>query len=74
MTARLFAEPLLEQPMFGFLKRDPLKTLRKHYAETLEKAMHCQRNGDIRQYSMLTEQAEQLYRQIRELESGQAGS
>jgi hypothetical protein len=54
--------------MFGFLKPDPLKKLRRQYAETLEKAMLCQRGGDIRQYSLLTEQAEALYREITALE------
>jgi len=54
--------------MFSFLKADPLKKLRKQYAEVLEKAMLCQRNGDIRQYSFLTEQAEALYGEITRLE------
>ena len=54
--------------MFSLLKPDPLKKLRKRYAETLEKAMHCQRGGDIYQYSFLTEQAERLYAEIRLLE------
>lgn len=54
--------------MFSFLKPDPLKKLRKQYAEILEKAMLCQRSGDIRQYSFLTEQAEALYREITLLE------
>lgn len=50
--------------MFSFLKPDPLKKLQKQYAATLERAMHCQRNGDIRQYSFLTEQANALYSEI----------
>ncbi|MCK5873552.1 MAG: Lacal_2735 family protein [Alcanivoracaceae bacterium] len=54
--------------MFSFLKPDPLKKLRKQYAETLEKAMLCQRSGDIRQYSFLTEEAEGLYKEITRLE------
>ena len=54
--------------MFSFLKPDPLKKLRKQYAATLEKAMLCQRGGDIRQYSFLTEQAEGLYKEITRLE------
>jgi len=59
--------------MFGFLKPDPLKKLRKQYAETLEKAMQCQRGGDIRQYSFLTEQAEKLYAEIQLLEGNGQG-
>ncbi|MFN3714120.1 MAG: DUF6435 family protein [Alcanivoracaceae bacterium] len=55
--------------MFAFLKPDPLKKLRKQYAETLEKAMLSQRGGDIRQYSFLTEQAEALYQKITDLEN-----
>lgn len=50
--------------MFAFLKSDPLKKLRKQHAALLERAMHCQRNGDIRQYSFLTEEADKLYQQI----------
>lgn len=60
--------------MFSLFKSDPLKKLRKEYADTLEKAMLCQRSGDIRQYSFLTEQAEALYKEITKLEGGdQAG-
>ena len=54
--------------MLSFFKPDPLKKLRKQYAEVLEKAMLCQRSGDIRQYSFLTEQAEALYKEITLLE------
>ncbi|MCC1497222.1 DUF6435 family protein [Alcanivorax sp. 1008] len=60
--------------MFSLFKSDPLKKLRKEYADTLEKAMLCQRSGDIRQYSFLTEQAEAMYKEITRLEgSDQAG-
>jgi hypothetical protein len=55
--------------MLSLFKPDPLKKLRKQYAQTLEKAMLCQRGGDIYQYSMLTEQAEKLYAEILLLES-----
>ena len=54
--------------MFGLFKSDPLKKLRKQYAEKLEQAMLCQRSGDIRQYSFLTEEAEGLYKEITRLE------
>lgn len=50
--------------MFSFLKSDPLKKLRKQYNEKLEQAMNAQRNGDIKTYSFLTEEAESLHKQI----------
>ena len=57
--------------MFGFLKRDPVKKLRKQYLAKLEAAMNAQRNGKIRDYSFLTAEAEALRIQ---LESEQARS
>ncbi|WP_125717670.1 DUF6435 family protein [Pseudoalteromonas rubra] len=54
--------------MFQFLKRDPVKKLRKAYDAKLEEAMHAQRNGDIRGYAMLTSEAEALWQQIEQLE------
>lgn len=53
--------------MFLFRKRDPIKALEAQYGDLLEKAMHCQRNGDIRQYSVLTEQAQGLFEKIEAL-------
>ena len=50
--------------MFSFLKKDPLKTLNKQYLQKLEEAMHAQRNGDIRSYSMLTSEAEDILKKI----------
>jgi hypothetical protein len=44
--------------MFNFLKSDPIKKLDKEYGVLLEKAMQAQRSGDIKSYSLLTEQAE----------------
>jgi len=35
----------------------------------LEKAMHAQRNGDIKTYSMLTAQSEELWKEIERLEN-----
>lgn len=54
--------------MFGFLKSNPLKTYTKQYLELLEEAMKAQRNGDIRRYSELTEQAETIAVKIELLE------
>lgn len=54
--------------MFVFLKPNPLKTLRKQYLVLLEAAMQAQRNGDIRRYSELTEEAEAVAVKIELLE------
>ncbi len=50
--------------MFSFLKRDPVSKLESQYMEKLEQAMQAQRSGDIRLYSTLTEQAENLLKEI----------
>jgi len=54
--------------MFSLFKSDPVKKLKKQHASVLEKAMHAQRNGDIRSYSTLTEEAEALHQQIQALQ------
>lgn len=38
--------------------------MKKDYFKLLEKAMHAQRNGDIKTYSMLTADAESLWQKI----------
>ena len=53
--------------MFSFFKKDPLKELNKQYLQKLEEAMHAQRNGDIRSYSMLTSEAEDILKKIESL-------
>lgn len=58
--------------MFSLFKSDPTKKLKKLHASTLEKAMQAQRNGDIRTYSELTLEAEQIHNQILEIEQEQA--
>ena len=50
--------------MFKFFKADPEKKLRKQYEAKLEKAMLAQRNGNIREYSFLTAEAEAIYAQL----------
>lgn len=50
--------------MFGIFKSDPTKKMRKQYDSLLEKAMHAQRNGDIKTYSSLTAEAEALWEKI----------
>lgn len=54
--------------MFGFFRANPLKACKKQYLELLEAAMQAQRNGDIRRYSELTEQAEAIAVKIDVLE------
>jgi hypothetical protein len=53
--------------MFSFFKKDPLKELNKQYLQKLEEAMHAQRNGDIRSYSMLTSEAEDILKKMEAL-------
>jgi hypothetical protein len=55
--------------MFGLFKSNPTKKLRKTYDMKLEKAMHAQRKGDIKTYSMLTAEAEDIWAEIQALES-----
>lgn len=54
--------------MLGFLKGDPKKKLQKAYEEKLAKALHAQRNGDLRSHGTLVEEAEKIYAQIQALE------
>ncbi|WP_100642574.1 DUF6435 family protein [Alteromonas facilis] len=55
--------------MFGFLKSDPTKKLRQKYDKKLEQAMLAQRNGDMRLYAKLTEEAETLWHSIEALKA-----
>jgi hypothetical protein len=55
--------------MFGFLKADPAKKLRKIYDQKSTEAMLAQRKGDIKTYSMLTAEAEALWKQIEKLDA-----
>jgi len=54
--------------MFGLFKSDPVKKLRKQYSAKLEEAMLAQRNGDIRSYATLSEEAQALWAQLEPLE------
>ncbi|MDA9316255.1 DUF6435 family protein [Pseudomonadales bacterium] len=53
--------------MFSFLKADPLKKLNKAYQKKLGEALQAQRNGNIRGYSLLTEEAEAIWVEIQAL-------
>jgi len=54
--------------MFSFFKKEPLKALNEQYLQKLEEAMRAQRNGDIRSYSMLTSEAEDILKKIEGLD------
>ncbi|MPS30980.1 MULTISPECIES: DUF6435 family protein [Salinivibrio] len=55
--------------MLSFLKPNPVKKLKKQYEAKQQQAFQAQRNGDIRGYSLLTEEAEKIDKQIKELEN-----
>ena len=55
--------------MFNFLKADPVKKLRKIYDQKSTDAMLAQRKGDIKTYSMLTAEAEELWKEIEKFEA-----
>jgi len=57
--------------MLGFLKSNPRKKLQKAYEAKLEKALHAQRNGDLRSHGTLMEEAEKIYVEIRALDENQ---
>jgi hypothetical protein len=54
--------------MFSLFKKDPTKRLNKLLSMKLEKAMHAQRNGDIKTYSQLSFEADQIDKQISAIE------
>lgn len=58
--------------MFSFFKSDPVKKLQKAHAQKLEQAMHAQRNGDMRSYAAITNEADQLWQQIQSLQEKNA--
>ncbi|GGJ02796.1 hypothetical protein GCM10007978_45420 [Shewanella hanedai] len=60
--------------MFSIFKSNPTKKLEKIYALKLEKAMYAQRNGDIKSYSFLTLEAEQIYEKILAIKQSSKGS
>lgn len=55
--------------MFSLFKKDPVKKLRQQYSAKLEAAMSAQRNGDMRTYAELTEEAQAMYQEIERLEA-----
>jgi len=53
--------------MFNLFKANPQKKLQKAYEDKLTEAMQAQRNGDIRSYSALQEEAEAIYAKLEAL-------
>ncbi|BCL69770.1 hypothetical protein TUMSATVNIG1_17260 [Vibrio nigripulchritudo] len=58
--------------MFSFFKNNSAKKLKKRHSMLLEQAMQAQRRGDIRTYSLLTAEAEEVFEQIKGM--GNSGS
>ena len=54
--------------MFSLFKPDPTKKLKKKHLALLEQAMKAQRNGDIKTYSVLSTEAEEIVKQIQKME------
>lgn len=55
--------------MFGLFKSSPTIKMRKDLKQLQEKAMKMQRNGNIRDSSHISQQAEELWNRIQALES-----
>ncbi|MDO6746171.1 DUF6435 family protein [Gilvimarinus sp. 1_MG-2023] len=55
--------------MLSLFRKDPTQKLQKKYEAILEKAMYAQRSGDIKTYSLLTEEAEQIRAEIEALQA-----
>lgn len=53
--------------MFSIFKTDPMKKLNKRYEVKLKEAMEAQRNGNIRLYSMISLEAEEIRIQMEKL-------
>tara|TARA_R110001592_G_scaffold281911_4_gene549541 strand:- start:13660 stop:13854 length:195 start_codon:yes stop_codon:yes gene_type:complete len=57
--------------MFSIFKKNPIKKLNKQLSIKLEQAMQAQRKGDIRTYSQLSFEAQEIDKQIVEIETQQ---
>jgi len=55
--------------MFSLFKKDPLKKLNNQYTAKLAEAVKYQRNGDIKTYSFLSREADDLLKEIEALEA-----
>jgi len=55
--------------MFNWFKRDPETKIRDAYHTKLGEALFAQRNGKIREYSLLTAEAEALRLELEALQN-----
>ncbi|MFT5716899.1 MAG: hypothetical protein ACJAWS_003257 [Oleiphilaceae bacterium] len=55
--------------MFSIFKPNPRKKLEKLYKQKLELAMIAQRNGDIRSYSTITSEAQDIWEEIKKFDA-----
>ncbi len=55
--------------MLNFFRPDPQKKLQEKYEKLLYEAMQFQRNGDIKNYSMITAEAEKVHSEIKKLQA-----
>lgn len=55
--------------MFGLFKSDPKAKMQKLYDKKLTDALHAQRKGDIRSYSMLTLEAQKIWDEMELIDS-----
>ncbi len=46
--------------MFSLFRKDPAKRLKKDYEKKVQEAYQAQQNGNVRQYSLLTAEAEKI--------------
>ncbi|WP_370979559.1 DUF6435 family protein [Agaribacterium sp. ZY112] len=58
--------------MFSLFKTNPVKKLHKLYERKLELAMRAQRNGDIKSYSLITAEAEDIIQRIKHIEQSKS--
>ncbi|MEL7410694.1 MAG: DUF6435 family protein [Pseudomonadota bacterium] len=57
--------------MFSFFKNNSVKKLKKRHSMLCEQAMQAQRRGDVKTYSLLTAEAEEVFEQIKTLNTPQ---
>lgn len=55
--------------MWSLFKSDPEKKLKKQLKQKREQALHAQRNGDIRLFASLTQEAEAILKQLQQVQS-----
>ncbi len=56
----------------GVFKKDPVKAKRQKRDALLEAAFNAQRNGNIREYSRLTTEAEEITQELDAMSDSQA--